>query len=144
MTSFSLNFFSDQIQCIHVFLILQFPEPSNLKHSYFLQTKREISLAYQSSQKIFRVRRPFFNPPWFSCMTTSSSRGYTCDFSCSRWQCYFKKLSRCRSISIFVCSKSSNATTCRKIKNPEYSGNFSIGKFSAGTSCSQIAIFFVP
>ena len=29
-----------------------------------LQTKREISRAYQSSQKIFRVRRPFFNPPW--------------------------------------------------------------------------------
>ena len=30
-----------------------------------MQTKREISRAYQSSQKIFRVRRPCFNPPWF-------------------------------------------------------------------------------
>ena len=31
MTSFSLNFFSNQIQCSHVFLIIQFPESSNLK-----------------------------------------------------------------------------------------------------------------
>ena len=29
--SFSLNFFSNQIQCSHVFLIIQFPESSNLK-----------------------------------------------------------------------------------------------------------------
>ena len=49
---------TNEIQCNHVFLIIQFPEPSNLKQS------REISRAYQSSQKIFRVRRPFFNPPW--------------------------------------------------------------------------------
>ena len=36
MTSFSLNFFSNQIQCSHVFLIIQFPEPSNLKESYLI------------------------------------------------------------------------------------------------------------
>ena len=36
MTSFSLNFFSNQIQCSHVFLIIQFPESSNLKQSYFI------------------------------------------------------------------------------------------------------------
>ena len=29
MTSFSLNFFSNQIQCSHAFLIIQFPESSN-------------------------------------------------------------------------------------------------------------------
>ena len=33
-----------------------------------LQTKREISCAYQFSQKIFRVRRPFIDPHWsWSC-----------------------------------------------------------------------------
>ena len=37
--------------------------PTSNNHT-FLQTKREISRAYQSSQKIFRVRRPFVNPPW--------------------------------------------------------------------------------
>ena len=36
MTSFSLNFFSNQIQCSHVFLIIQFPESSNLKQAYFI------------------------------------------------------------------------------------------------------------
>ena len=36
MTSFSLNFFSNQIQCSHVFLVIQFPESSNLKQSYFI------------------------------------------------------------------------------------------------------------
>ena len=35
MTSFSLNFFSNQIQCSHVFLIIQFLESSNLIQSYF-------------------------------------------------------------------------------------------------------------
>ena len=34
MTSFSLNLFSNQIQSSHVFLIIQFPESSNLKQSY--------------------------------------------------------------------------------------------------------------
>ena len=36
VTSFSLNFFSNQIQCRHVFLIRQFPKSSNLKQSYFI------------------------------------------------------------------------------------------------------------
>ena len=31
----------------------------------YCRRKREISRAYQSSQKIFRVRRPFFDPPSF-------------------------------------------------------------------------------
>ena len=35
MTSFSLNFFSNQIQCSHVFVIMQFRESSNLKQSYY-------------------------------------------------------------------------------------------------------------
>ena len=36
MTSFGLNFFSNQTQCSHVFLIIQFPESSNFKQSYFI------------------------------------------------------------------------------------------------------------
>ena len=64
MTSFSLNFFLNQIQCSHVFLIIQFPESFNLnKNCTLLQTNHEISRAYQSSQKISSVRRPFFDPP---------------------------------------------------------------------------------
>ena len=65
MTSFSLNFFSNQIQCSYVFLIIQFPESPTSNNRTLLQTKREVSRAYQSSQKIFRVRRPFFDLTWF-------------------------------------------------------------------------------
>ena len=36
VTSFSLNFFSNQTQSSHVFLIIQFPESFNLKQSYFI------------------------------------------------------------------------------------------------------------
>ena len=41
MTSFSLNFFSNQIQCSHIFLIIQFPELSNLKNSILLHETRD-------------------------------------------------------------------------------------------------------
>ena len=37
---------------------MSYPEPSNLKQSYFIADKTR-----DFSQKIFRVRRPFFNPP---------------------------------------------------------------------------------
>ena len=42
----------------------------------FLQTKREIFRAYQSSQKIFRVRRSFFNPTCFLPINPASERRF--------------------------------------------------------------------
>ena len=63
---FSLNFFSNQIQCSHVFLIIQCPKSSNLKQS--LQTKREISVHTSPPRKCsectarFLIRSGCSNP----------------------------------------------------------------------------------
>ena len=39
-------------------------DSSNLKQSYFIADETRDFRAYQSSQKISRVHRPFFDPPW--------------------------------------------------------------------------------
>ena len=64
MTSFSLNFFSNQIQCSHVFLIIRFAESSNLKRSYFITNETRDFPCIPVLPEIFRRVRPFFNPPW--------------------------------------------------------------------------------
>ena len=63
MISFSLNIFSDQIQCSHVFLIVQFPESSNLKQSYFIADETRDFLCipvlpenFQSAPPVFFIR----------------------------------------------------------------------------------------
>ena len=49
MTSFILNFFSNQLQCSHVFLIIQFPESSNLIKTIVLYCRRNARFPVHSS-----------------------------------------------------------------------------------------------
>ena len=60
MTSFSLNFFSNQIQCSHVFLIIQFPESSNLKQSYFIADETGDFPSIPVLQENFQSAPPVF------------------------------------------------------------------------------------
>ena len=59
MTSFSLNFFSNQIQCSHVFLVIQFPESSNLKQSYFTADESRDFPCIPVLRQNFQSDRPF-------------------------------------------------------------------------------------
>ena len=70
MTSLSLNFFSNQIQCSHVFLIIQFPESFNLKQSYFIADETRdfpcipfLPENFQSVPPVFFIRPR--DPPWY-------------------------------------------------------------------------------
>ena len=60
MTSFSPNFFSNQIQCSHAFPIIQFPESSNLKQSYFIADETRDFPCIQVLPENFQSAPPVF------------------------------------------------------------------------------------
>ena len=66
ITSFSLNFFSNQIQYSHVFVIIQFPELSNLKQSYFIADETRVSPCIPVLPENFQSARSVF---WSALMT---------------------------------------------------------------------------
>ena len=59
MTSFNLNFFSNQIQCSHVFLLIKFPE-SSLKQSYFIADETRDFPCIPVLPENFQIAPPVF------------------------------------------------------------------------------------